>query len=240
MSQPTVASTIAALVAAIDQCVSLAGGSLAIRDEARLRRDGIRDLVWTATFTEDEATRVAARWIVAEAASQLGCGPASIHDLYMARGRGEISGFTVPALNLRTQVFDMAAAAFRAAAARDVGTVILELARSEQEYTYQRPGEYLTAVLAGAIAARWSAPVFIQGDHYQFNAKKYAADPEATAEGVRTLVREAIAVGYGNIDIDSSTLVDLSEDDRRRSSNGSITRAQPRSPSSSDHSSRPT
>jgi fructose-bisphosphate aldolase, class II len=219
MPQPTVASTPTALLTAIEQSVSLAGDALVVRDEARFRGDGIRDLVWTATFTEDEATRDAARWIIAEAASQLGAGSASIHDLYMARGRGEIRGFTVPALNLRTQVFDMAAATFRAAAARDVGTVIVELARSEQEYTYQRPGEYLTSVLAGAVAAGWAAPVFIQGDHYQFNAKKYAADPEATAEGVRKLVREAIAVGYGNIDIDSSTLVDLLEttvDDQQR------------------------
>jgi fructose/tagatose bisphosphate aldolase len=212
MSQPTVAPTIAALLAATDEAVAVQGDGLTIRDEARLRGDVIRDLVWTATFTDDDAMRDVARWMVARAASLLGCGSASIHELYMARGRGEVGGFTVPALNLRTQVFDMAAATFRAATARDVGTVILELARSEQEYTYQRPGEYLTSVLAGAIAAGWAAPVFIQGDHYQFNAKRYAADPEATADGVRRLAREAVAVGYGNIDIDSSTLVDLSLD----------------------------
>ncbi|HVQ22644.1 MAG TPA: class II fructose-bisphosphate aldolase, partial [Candidatus Saccharimonadia bacterium] len=219
MSQPTVAPTIGALLTTISPSVSVAGDALSIDDEAALRANGVRDLVWTATFTDDERIRDAARWIVAEAASQLGCGSASIHELYAARGRGEIGGFTVPALNLRTQVFDMAAATFRAAAARDVGTVILELARSEQEYTYQRPGEFLTSVLAGAIAAGWSAPVFIQGDHYQFNAKKYALDPETTAEGVRRLAREAVASGYGNIDIDSSTLVDLGEatvDDQQR------------------------
>jgi fructose/tagatose bisphosphate aldolase len=219
MSQPTVAQTVAELLTAIEPSVGLRDGGLVIHDEAGLRSGAIRDIVWTATFTDDEPTREAARWLVAEAAWQLGCGSASIHELYMARGRGDIGGFTVPALNLRTQVFDMAAATFRAAAARDVGTVILELARSEQEYTYQRPGEYLTSVLAGAISAGWSAPVFIQGDHYQFNAKKYQADPEATAEGVRRLAREAVAVGYGNIDIDSSTLVDLDEptvDDQQR------------------------
>src|SRR5574340_1391390 len=49
----------------------------------------------------------------------------------------------------------------------------------------------------------------VQGDHYQFNAAKYAADPAAVTEGLRRLVREALACGYGNIDIDSSTLVDL-------------------------------
>ena len=56
-------------------------------------------------------------------------------------------------------------------------------------------------------------PVFIQGDHYQFNAKKYAADPEAMTEEIRRACRLAIDAGYRNIDIDSSTLVDLSKPD---------------------------
>jgi len=45
--------------------------------------------------------------------------------------------------------------------------------------------DYVTSILAGAIAAGWSEPVFIQGDHYQFNAKKYAADPESMTEEIR-------------------------------------------------------
>jgi fructose/tagatose bisphosphate aldolase len=53
--------------------------------------------------------------------------------------------------------------------------------------------------------------VFIQGDHYQFNAKKYGADPEAMTEEIRRACRLAIEAGYRNIDIDSSTLVDLSK-----------------------------
>jgi fructose/tagatose bisphosphate aldolase len=105
----------------------------------------------------------------------------------------------------------MARTAFEAAAAADVGAVILELARSEQTYTFQRPIDYATSVLAGAIAAGWRHPVFIQGDHYQFNAKKYAADPEGMTEEIRRACRLAIAAGYRNIDIDSSTLVDLSK-----------------------------
>jgi fructose/tagatose bisphosphate aldolase len=176
---------------------------------ATFRTRGIRELAWTATFSADAATIEAARWLVWEASLILGAPSASIHELYMARGRGEVGGFTVPAINLRTQVFEMAAAVFRAARARDVGTVILELARSEQEYTFQRPGEFLTNVLAGAILADWQGPVFVQGDHYQFNAKKYAADPGAVTESLHRLTTEALAVGYGNIDVDSSTLVDL-------------------------------
>jgi fructose/tagatose bisphosphate aldolase len=43
------------------------------------------------------------------------------------------------------------------------------------------------------------------------NAKKYATNPDGEVESVRQLVREAIAAGFYNIDIDTSTLVDLSK-----------------------------
>ena len=126
--------------------------------------------------------------------------------------RGEVHGFTVPAINIRAQTFDMARTILRRGRRpADVGAVIFELARSEQTYTFQRPIDYATAVLAGAIAAGWQHPVFIQGDHYQFNAKKYAADPEAMTEEIRRACRLALEAGYRNIDIDSSTLVDLSK-----------------------------
>src|SRR5947209_6889438 len=78
------------------------------------------------------------------------------------------------------------------ATAHDVGAVILELARSEQTYTFQRPIDYATSCLAGAIAAGWRGPVFLQGDHYQFNAKKYATDPEAMTEEIRRACRLAL------------------------------------------------
>ena len=208
---PHVASSANNLLARLDGIVRLDGEKLAIIDEKRLRDDGIRDLAWTAAFGEDEAAVQAAQWIVWEASQALGARSASIHDLYLARARGEVSGFTVPAINLRAQTFDMARTAFEAALAGDVGAVILELARSEQTYTNQRPIDYLTGVLAGAVAARWVAPVFIQGDHYQFNVKKYADDPEAVTEEIRRACRLAVDAGYRNIDIDSSTLVDLSK-----------------------------
>src|SRR6185369_13295490 len=138
---------------------------------------------------------------------------ASIEELYRARARGEVSGFTVPAINIRAQTFDMARTVYEAAQAGDVGAVILELARSEQTYTFQRPIDYATSVLAGAVAAGWQGPVFLQGDHYQFNAKKYADDAEAMTEEIRRACRLAIDAGYRNIDIDASTLVDLSRED---------------------------
>jgi fructose/tagatose bisphosphate aldolase len=210
MPAPRVAASPAELLSFLAGIAHVEGDRLLIDDAAALRASGIHDVAWTATFSGDDATVEAARWIVWEASQLLGCPSASIHDLYMARGRGEVGGFTVPALNLRTQVFDMAGATCRAAAALDAGTVIFELARSEQEYSYQRPGEYITSVLAGCIAAGWQGPVFVQGDHYQFNAAKYAADPDGVTRTLRTATLTALEVGYGNIDIDSSTLVDLS------------------------------
>jgi fructose/tagatose bisphosphate aldolase len=208
---PYVATSASDLLLRLDGVVSIDDGSLVVIDEARLRADGIRDLAWTAAFADDEGAVEAARWIVWEASQALGTRSASIQGLYAARGRGEISGFTVPAINIRAQTFDMARIVYETASAKDVGAVILELARSEQTYTWQRPIDYSTAVLAGAIAAGWRGPVFIQGDHYQFNAKKYAADPEAMTEEIRRACRLAIDAGYRNIDIDASTLVDLSQ-----------------------------
>jgi fructose/tagatose bisphosphate aldolase len=211
MAYPTPAASVSELMSALSGSAHVADGRLVIDDEARLRSDGIRAVAWSAAFSTDAAVVEAARWLIWEASQLVGTPSASIHELYMARGRGEVHGFTVPAVNLRTQVFDMALTMCRAADELDAGTIVFELARSEQEYTFQRPGEYITSVLAGAMAAGWRGPVFVQGDHYQFNAAKYKADPEATTEGIRKLTREALAVGYGNIDIDSSTLVDLSQ-----------------------------
>src|SRR5215207_4716486 len=208
---PHVATSPSDLLEVLKAVAHLDGDRLVIDDEAGFRGAGIRDLAWTAAFSTDEATTAAAQWLVWEASQELGARSASIQDLYAARGRGEVSGFTVPAINIRAQTFDMARTVFEAAEQSDVGAVILELARSEQTYTYQRPIDYATAVLAGAIAANWRAPVFIQGDHYQFNAKKYAADPEGMTQEIERACRLALDAGYRNIDIDSSTLVDLSK-----------------------------
>jgi fructose/tagatose bisphosphate aldolase len=204
-----VAASAPDLLARLDGICRIDGDQLTVLDEPRLRGEGIRDVAWTAAFAEDDGAVEAARWIAFEASQALGARSASIHELYLARGRGEVDGFTVPAINIRTQTFDMARTIAEAAIEQGVGTVIYELARSEQTYTYQRPADYATAVLCGVVAAGWRGPVFIQGDHYQFNAKKYADDPEAMTEEIRRACRLAIDAGYRNIDIDSSTLVDL-------------------------------
>jgi len=65
-------------------------------------------------------------------------------------------------------------------------------------------------VLAAALREGFNGPVFIQGDHVQINAKKYhSADKEQELDVLRALITEEIAAGFYNIDVDSSTLVDV-------------------------------
>jgi fructose/tagatose bisphosphate aldolase len=146
-----------------------------------------------------------------DAAYEEGIYPASIHEFYVARGRGEFAGFTVPAINLRSMTYDLARAIFRVAIKNDSGAFVFEIARSEIGYTNQPPIEFASMVMAAAIKEGYSGPVFIQGDHFQVNAAKYKANPNKEIEGLQALIGDAVSSGFFNIDIDSSTLVDLSK-----------------------------
>src|SRR5213594_3102004 len=64
---------------------------------------------------------------------------------------------------------------------------------------------------AAALREGFTGPIFIQGDHVQVNAKKYAADPEAELQALKALIEEELHAGFYNIDVDTSTLVDLSK-----------------------------
>jgi fructose/tagatose bisphosphate aldolase len=114
-------------------------------------------------------------------------------------------------MNLRAMAYDMARAVFRAAVARDVQLMIFEIARSEMGYTGQRPAEYTSAIIAAALREGYRGPLFIQGDHFQVNTKKYKQEPAEELGAIEDLIREAIPGGFYNIDIDTSTLVDLSK-----------------------------
>jgi fructose/tagatose bisphosphate aldolase len=127
----------------------------------------------------------------------------------MARGRGEVGGFTVPAINVRGAAYFTARSIFRTAIKLDAGALILEIARSEIAYTDQRPAEYVSVMLAAAMREGFRGPVFIQGDHFQVNAKKFANDAATEVGAVEALAREAIDAGFYNIDVDTSTLVDI-------------------------------
>ncbi|MBM3884779.1 MAG: class II fructose-bisphosphate aldolase [Gemmatimonadetes bacterium] len=178
-----------------------------LRDEGAIP-SAIDALVRLAVFG-DEPEREWARWVIWEGARAVGTFSASIHDVYMARGRGEIPPVTVPAMNIRGPSYDTMRAIFRTARAMDGGAFILEIARSEIAYTEQRPAEYVAVALAAALREGYRGPVFIQGDHFQVNAKKYKVDAAAEVLAVKLLATEAIAAGFYNIDLDTSTLVEL-------------------------------
>jgi fructose-bisphosphate aldolase class II len=183
-------------------------GTLTVVDASKVK--AAAETLARASAFGSPAERGQARWLIWETALALGILPASINELYLARGKGAVpADFTVPAMNLRVMAFDAARAAFHAALARKVGPIIFEIARSEMTYTDQRPAEYTTSVLAAAIAEGWSGPVFIQGDHFQVSSRKYASNPESEIKAIQDLINEAVNAGFYNIDIDTSTMVDM-------------------------------
>ncbi len=184
-------------------------GDIVISNENRLRDVLIDDLVYSAIFSPDSEVRSSARWLIRRAGARMGCIASSIQSLYDAMGSDKVSGFTVPAINIRGITYYSAQAVFRAALKDKVGAFIFEIARSEIGYTDQRPSEYVAAITAAAIKTGYRGPLFLQGDHFQINAKKYLEDPDTETRAIESLIREAIAAGFYNIDIDASTVVDL-------------------------------
>src|SRR3970282_3022037 len=77
----------------------ISGDRLQITDESRFRNELVDSLVFDAVFNHDEPLRDAARWLIWSASQALGCGSVTIHDLYMAPGRGGVGAhrFTVSA-----------------------------------------------------------------------------------------------------------------------------------------------
>ena len=174
-------------------------------------RSIVDDLIYTAVFSGDDATKKRARTLIHQLARRAGAVSMSIQPLYEAIGRGEVAKkFTVPAHNIRGLTYEVSRALFRAAMKRDVGAFIFEIARSEIGYTEQRPAEYAACVLAAALREGFQGPVFLQGDHFQASAKKWKTDRDGEIRSIEALIDEAMAAEFYNIDIDTSTLVDLS------------------------------
>ena len=190
--------------------VKIGKDSVEVQDEKRVR-EAVDWLVYNAVFNPDKEIKANCRWLVKAAGLALGIRSASIQGLYEAMGRGECSGFTVPAVNVRGLAYDTARALFRSALKNKAGAIIFEIAKSEMGYTDQSPYEYATVVIAAALREGYKGPVFIQGDHFQINPKNYAQDREKEIAGLRELIKKAVGAGFYNIDIDASTIVDLSK-----------------------------
>ncbi|MCS7203888.1 MAG: class II fructose-bisphosphate aldolase [Thermodesulfovibrio sp.] len=185
-------------------------GLVKVKDENELRKN-IDSLIFEAVFEAEEAVKKKKFLIIKEIAKEMGAVPASIQLLYEEMGR-EFLGFTVPAINIRGLTYDVARAIFRVAIRRNVGAFIFEIARSEIGYTKQRPLEYSACILAAAVKEGFVGPVFIQGDHFQIVRRYFEKDSEAEINYLKGLIKEAVEAEFYNIDIDASTLVDLTKE----------------------------
>ena len=195
---------------AVKSAATVLSDRVSVTNASAITSELVDRLAWTSAFGGDPEIKGTARWIIRSLAASAGIRPASIHDLYLAMGRGEAGGFTVPAINVRAMTYDTARAVVRSAKKLNAGAFIFEIARSEIGYTEQRPHEYAAIVLAAALREKFNGPLFIQGDHVQTNAKKYnSPEREKELDTLRALIKEEIAAGFYNIDIDTSTLVDL-------------------------------
>lgn len=198
----------------LEGIVGISNGVLVeLEDEDKLVGPALDTLVKNSVLNDSKEIRGLCRYIIKSVAASLGIVPASIQDLYDARGRGENKGYTVPAINIRGLPYELSRAIFRTAKATDCGAFIFEIAKSEIGYTFQRPHELMAVILGAAIREKFRGPVFVQGDHFQINAKKYHEDPAKEVNGLKDLIREAISAGFYNIDIDTSTLVTLDPED---------------------------
>lgn len=191
----------------------------------------VEKIVMDLIISDDSATKKKLAKKIFALAYKNGIYSSSIHDFYTARARGFtpapigqtsqsaeqlVRGFTVPAINLRSMTYDLARALFRVAKTNGSAAFIFEIAKSEMGYTNQPPLEYSGVILGAAIKEGYAGPVFIQADHCQLNAKKFLENPKKELEALQALIADCLASGFYNIDIDSSTLVDLSKKDVKK------------------------
>ena len=192
--------------------VRVSAEGVRLEDKAKLKAKTIDELVYNLCLNESRAVKDIVFWIIWELAGELGIYPSSIQELYEAKGKGKYSQITVPAVNIRGLTYDVACALVRTALKLKSLSFIFEIAKSEIGYTLQRPAEYTAVCLGAAIKEGFAGPLFIMGDHFQLKSKDYARDPDKEVETLKELISEAVSAGFYNIDIDSSTLVDLSQD----------------------------
>lgn len=114
--------------------------------------------------------------------------------------------FTVPAMNVRGLGYEFCRAIFRTAQRQACGAFIIEIARSEMDYTDQRPDDVAVIALAAALREGFRGPLFLQGDHFKV-ARGKKLDVEVRE--LEQLIEASFDSGFFNIDLDASTLVDV-------------------------------
>jgi len=175
-------------------------------------KQSIDKKIYQFVFSENQQEKDRLAQEIRQEAEKNGARLASTDNIYRAFGSKKLSGFTVPAMNIRTLLYDTARIIFQIARKNKVCPFIFEIARSEIKYTFQNPQEYATCILAAAIAENYQGLVFIQGDHYQFKRSVFLETPEVEIDNLKKLIKESVVAGFYNIDIDASTLVDLDQE----------------------------
>lgn len=102
--------------------------------------------------------------------------------------------------------FELSRGIFDVAKELKVGAFILELARSEREYTKQTFADFGKSVLMAAEEVNFTGPVFLQVDHLQINPERYQKTLQEEEAEVKKLAQEALKAGFFNFDFDASAL----------------------------------
>ena len=118
----------------------------------------IDKIVMDLVLAEDALLKKKLAKKIWDIAYKKGIYPSSIHDYYMARGREEFTGSTVPAINLRSLTYDLARAIFRVGKKNNAKAFLFEIAKSEMGYTAQPPVEYSAVILAGWCQTSGAGP----------------------------------------------------------------------------------
>jgi fructose/tagatose bisphosphate aldolase len=193
----------------VDLCLNFKNGQINVTDKQFLVEKLIDDLVYSTVFSENKIVEQKCKYIILNTAKSLGIIPCSTNNLYKnGFAKEKIKEITVPAINIRTMTYDIAQLIFKEIIDKKIGILIFEIARSEINYTKQSPSEYASCILAAAIKTGYKGPIFLQGDHYQFNKKSFEENKLNEIQNLKNLIKESINSFFYNIDIDASTLVD--------------------------------
>ena len=106
----------ASVTAALGAAATISANTLSLKDESALASPMMDGLVRLAVFGNPDEQDWA-RWAIWELGRAVRTYSASIHDYYMARGRGDVPPARVPAMNVRGASYDTARAIFRTAKA---------------------------------------------------------------------------------------------------------------------------
>lgn len=200
------------VLSSIDGVLSVSENEVKVLNEDKFKDELIDRLAYNAALSDDQDIKELSCWLIRGAAEGLSIVCSSIQGLYEARGREEYRDITVPAVNLRGLTYDLSRALFRCALKNNSLSFIFEIAKSELAYTMQSPSEYSAVILAAAIKENYRGPVFIQADHVQIKCKNFLSGRAKEIDCLKNVIKKELDAGFYNIDIDSSTLVDLDKE----------------------------